>query len=193
MDKTSPVFDWPGWVAAGATTATVVVLVVTYVLDRRRESRQVKQRAEVAELFGELMHELTAKLLYTCPEDEYDDWWLRTIRLSEAALGSAWGHWVMEPIPGGAGVSDTEEKRLVLMKQMHLRLQELLTHMNVVTLQPGFSPSEWRRGPDYKPEAWRDQAASGSARARPNAWVRRASIVRSAWSATLSKLRTRRG
>jgi hypothetical protein len=148
-------FDWPGWVAAGATTATVVVLVVTYVLDRRKKSRHVKRRVEIAELFGELMDELTAKLLYTCSEDEYADWWLRTIRLSDAALGRGWGHWVMEPIPGGAGVEDTEEKRLVLMKKMHLRLQELLTHMNVVTLQPDFDPSEWRRGPDYKPEAWK--------------------------------------
>ena len=148
-------FDWPGWLVAVFTGATVAVLVATYVLDRVRDRREERCRYEVKELFGELMHELTANLLYVCSEDEFDDWWLRTMRLSEAALGGAEQRWIMDPIPGGVGVRDTEKKRLALLRLMHLRLQELMLRMDTVTLRPGFKPMRWRLGPDYKPEAWR--------------------------------------
>lgn len=132
------------------TGATVIVLSAIYVLDRLQQRRARAQRESVKALYGELMDELSRSLLYNVSEDDFDDWWLRTMRLTEATLGRGEQHWVMEPIPGGQGVSVTEEKRRALLKAMHLRLQDLMVRLDSMPIRDGFRASEWRKGPDFK-------------------------------------------
>lgn len=142
------------YLVAAFTGATVVAMGVIHWLTRRDARRERSQRIEVKRLYGELLDELTTSLLTNAPEEAYEDWWTRTARLTDAALGRAEEHWVMQPIPGGLAVSDTEEKRLALLKAMQLRLQELIVRLDSMPISNVFDPRAWRDGPDHKPPSF---------------------------------------
>jgi hypothetical protein len=138
-------FDWKGWLIVAFTGATAGSVILFYALDRRRASRDAKRRYALKDLIGKQMDELTSDLLYHNTGEEFDERVTQTARLIDASLGRMEEQWVLEPIPGGAGVSDTEEKRIKLLKQVHLRLHELASRMDSIPIRPDFDPKKWRR------------------------------------------------